>query len=314
MRRAFIGVFDSGVGGLTVVRELRALLPNERILYLGDTARVPYGNKSKETVQRYAYEALQFLSTVGSELKEREGQVSGASRPPPFEGRDLPLKLVVVACNTVSAVALEGLRQRISVPVIGVIQPAARLAVQSTKNSKVGVIGTRGTIRSGVYQEVLRHLDPGIEVGVQACPLLVPLAEEGWLQHPVTDLTLETYLGTFKVGGFDTLVLGCTHYPLLEPAIQKLLGNEVHLINSAKSTAQESALLLQKRGWLAKSMIQGSNEESMPRGELLCFVTDTPQRFREIAHHFLGEPPESVEQVELSGFVGGMEESHSVRA
>lgn len=293
MQKGAIGVFDSGVGGLTVVRELRRHLPQETILYLGDTARVPYGNKSRETVLGYAREALTFLQTAAKELAQRRKQADA----------DLQehggLKLVVVACNTVSAVALETLRSLVRIPVVGVIRPAVQRATSVTKTKTIAVIGTEGTIRSRAYQRTLEEFDPGLEVVAQPCPLLVPLVEEGWLDHPVTRLTLQTYLEDFARWETDTLILGCTHYPLLAPQIGSLLGEQVHLINSAQSTAQDVAALLQKRDWRRPQSAQG---------ELLCFVTDTAQRFRKIAQRFLGEKPESVEFVELSRFTNEQKE------
>src|SRR5712671_6211236 len=207
-----IGVFDSGIGGLTVVRALRELLPNENIFYLGDTARVPYGNKSAETVERYALELAKMLIAENA-------------------------KLIVVACNTVSSVAIPKLRANVSVPVIGVIEPGAQAAIAITRNRHVGVIGTRATIRSGAYENALRALNVHVRVTSQACPLLVPLIEEGMLDDKLTDQTIARYLDPMIAAGIDTLVLGCTHYPLLAPLIEEVAGPGIRLVDSAKNCA-----------------------------------------------------------------------------
>jgi glutamate racemase len=294
-----IGVFDSGVGGLTVVRAMRDLLPSETILYLGDTARVPYGNKSPETVRRYAREALAFLQIAAHELMLRTRKLEAwqplHTKPdspafPSVEGR---LKLVVVACNTVSAVALPDLRARSEVPVVGVIRPAVKRAVQVTRSQEVAIWGTEGTIRSQAYQQVLAEVAPQIRSLGLPCPLLVPLVEEGWLQHPVTDSVLRIYLSQLHSSTWDTLILGCTHYPLLRPALSALLPSSCALVDSSQTTAEEVLTLLQKRGWLAPIDA---------KGELLCFVTDSAARFRRVAAQFLGEEPQSVDQIEITAF------------
>ncbi|MCK6512200.1 glutamate racemase [Myxococcota bacterium] len=294
-----IGVFDSGVGGLTVVRAMRELLPSETILYLGDTARVPYGNKSPETVRRYAREALAFLQAAAHELMLRARKLEAwqplHTKPdspafPSVEGR---LKLVVVACNTVSAVALPDLRVRSEVPVVGVIRPAVKRAVQVTRSQEVAIWGTEGTIRSLAYQQVLAEVAPQIRSLGLPCPLLVPLVEEGWLQHPVTDSVLQIYLSQLPSSTWDTLILGCTHYPLLRPALSALLPSSCALVDSSQTTAEEVLTLLQKRGWLAPTHA---------KGDLLCFVTDSAARFRRVAAQFLGEEPQSVDQIEMTAF------------
>ncbi|MCB9639049.1 MAG: glutamate racemase [Myxococcales bacterium] len=294
-----IGVFDSGVGGLTVVRAMRELLPSETILYLGDTARVPYGNKSPETVRRYAREALGFLQKAAYELRLRQQSLESwqphAKTPdsPAFPTVDGRLKLVVVACNTVSAVALPDLRARSEVPVVGVIRPAVKRAVQVTKCQEVAVWGTEGTIRSHAYQHVLAEVAPHVKSLALPCPLLVPLIEEGWLQHDVTKSVLQIYLDQLPTKTWDTLILGCTHYPLLRPMLSALLPPSCSLVDSAQTTAEEVLTLLQKRGWLAPT------EQS---GELLCFVTDSADRFRRVATQFLGQEPQSVDQIEMTAF------------
>ena len=255
-----IGVFDSGIGGLTVVKALRNLLPNENIFYLGDTARVPYGPKSPETVQRYAIELAGMLM-----------------------GKDA--KALVVACNTVSSVALPLLTQKFPVPVIGVIEPGARAALQVTRNRHVGVIGTRATIRSGAYEKALRAADDNVRVSSRACPLLVPIIEEGLLNDDVTDQMIMRYLEPMLADGIDTLVLGCTHYPLLTNAIARAVKRQVMLVDSAQNCAKAVEETLDQRSLRAAS----SN-----RGELQVALTDAADNFLNVARdalqlHF-GEP------------------------
>lgn len=300
MQRAAIGVFDSGVGGLTVVRALRALLPHETIVYLGDTARVPYGSKSAETVRRYALEALQFLEQAAAELWERHQQIHapGASLP---QGSH-HLKMVVVACNTASAVSLEALRARASIPVVGVIRSAVRGALQHLTHNRVAVIGTQGTIRSRAYQRSFQVMAPGVELIARPCAVLAPLVEEGWIDHPVTKLALETYIGDLSEASIDSLILGCTHYPLLKEVIDDMFKGSIHLVDPSESTAGEVSLLLQKRHWLRR-------HQTDLMGELLCFVTDAPQRFREIASQFLGEEVHHVEQVDLMQYMSDVKGS-----
>jgi glutamate racemase len=248
-----IGVFDSGIGGLTVVKALRDLLPNENIFYLGDTARVPYGNKSAETVKRYALELAELL------MRENA-------------------KAIVVACNTVSSVAIPKLRASTPVPVIGVIEPGANAAIAHTRNRHVGVIGTRATIRSGAYENALRALNVHVRVSSRACPLLVPLIEEGLLDDKLTDLTLARYLEPLTADGIDTLVLGCTHYPLLVPAIARALGNKVHIIDSARNCARAVKELLDQQSLAAA----GDNG-----GKLEVALTDAADNFLSIAREAL---------------------------
>jgi glutamate racemase len=248
-----IGVFDSGIGGLTVVKALRDLLPNENIFYLGDTARVPYGNKSAETVERYALELAEML------VRENA-------------------KLIVVACNTVSSVAIPKLRAKISVPVIGVIEPGAHAAIAQTRNRHVGVIGTRATIRSGAYENALRALNIHVRVTSRACPLLVPLIEEGLLDDKLTDLTLRRYLEPLITDGIDTLVLGCTHYPLLVPAIARALGDKVQIIDSARNCAEAVKELLDQQ-----SLAAAKNHA----GKLEVALTDAADNFLGIAREAL---------------------------
>lgn len=256
-----IGIFDSGVGGLTVLKELSQLLPNEDLLYLGDTARVPYGTKSAATVQKYALESASFLVDRG-------------------------VKLLVVACNTASAVALPALRERFQLPVIGVIEPGARRAAGS-RNRRIGVIGTEGTVNSGRYEAAIHVLCPDAQVFSAACPLFVPLAEEGWAEHEVTRLTAVEYLQPMIKAQIDTLVLGCTHYPLLRRTLQKVLGPQVMLVDSAEETALMVAELFREQG-LSRPQHGGSRA---------FFVTDVPTRFERVGRAFLGCELGKVEQV-----------------
>jgi glutamate racemase len=248
-----IGVFDSGIGGLTVVSALRRALPNEAIYYLGDTARVPYGGKSPTTVQRYSLEIASLL--LGEDAKT-----------------------IVVACNTASALALPALEQQLPIAVTGVIAPGAKAAIHATRNGHIGVIGTRATIKSGAYERALRQLDSDIRVTSRACPLLVPLIEEGRLTSDITDRVLMEYLQPLLDDGVDTLVLGCTHYPLLRPAIHRLLGDAIALVDSAENCALAVRELLERDGLGAAA--GGS-------GELHVALTDPPDAFLAIAHDAL---------------------------
>jgi glutamate racemase len=248
-----IGVFDSGIGGLTVVKALRELLPNEDIFYLGDTARVPYGGKSAATVERYSMEMAEMLVQEDA-------------------------KTIVVACNTASSVALPKLKENFSIPVIGVIEPGARAAIAVTRNRHIGVIGTRATIKSSAYERVLRSLDPKIYVAARACPLLVPLIEEGWLDDKFTDLVIARYLEPLIGKGIDTLVLGCTHYPLLTGAIARFLKEKVALVDSAKNCAKAVEQLLDR---------QSLRAPGATKGVLQVALTDTPDTFLSVAREAL---------------------------
>ncbi len=264
MSERAIGIFDSGVGGLTVFKEVLRQLPGEEYLYLGDTGRVPYGTKSPRTVLRYALEAAAFLHAR-------------------------QVKALVVACNTASAVALEAIEEQFKVPVIGVIEPGARKAVGVTRNRRIGVIGTEGTVKSGAYTRAIHRLDPGVEVIAAACPLFVPLAEEGWADHAVARLAAAEYLAPLQQAGIDTLVLGCTHYPLLKQTLRAVLGESVVLVDSAEETARSLSLLLDE-GSLRRI--------SVPRSPRF-FVTDVPTRFERVGGAFLGADLRGVEQIEL---------------
>jgi glutamate racemase len=264
-RHAAIGVFDSGVGGLTVLKALMERLPLESTVYLGDTARVPYGTKSGEVVTRYSLANAQALL-------------------------EYDIKALVVACNTASAVALPALEAQLPIPVIGVIIPGAQAAVKATKTGKVAVIGTPGTIASGAYQAALAAASPGMEVHARACPLFVPLAEEGWTEGEVPRLVAEKYLGGDFLGQVDTLVLGCTHYPLLAPIIQQIVGPNVTLVDSAKATAERLVEVLRERE--LTRLERGTVERHY-------LVTDTPARFLEVGARFLGRPLSGARQIDL---------------
>lgn len=244
-----IGVFDSGIGGLTVVRALRQLLPNETIFYLGDTARVPYGGKSAATVERYSLEITEML------LAEN-------------------CKTIVVACNTASALALPRLEATTPVPITGVIRPGAQAAMAATRNGHIGVIGTRATINSGAYERALLALDPAVRISARACPLFVPLIEEGWLESEITDGVVRQYLAPLVEEGIDTLVLGCTHYPLLREAIGRFLGDEVRLVDSAQNCATAVARLLEEKD------LRADRDAS---GQLAVALTDPPDAFLDVA-------------------------------
>jgi glutamate racemase len=261
-----IGVFDSGIGGLTVVKALRNRLPNEGIVYLGDTARVPYGPKSAETVQRYALELAHMLMQKNA-------------------------KALVVACNTVSSVALPLLTRKFSVPVIGVIEPGARAALQTTRNQHVGVIGTLATIRSGAYEKALRAPHNNVRVTSRACPLLVPLIEEGLLDDEITDRVIVRYLAPLLADGIDTLVLGCTHYPLLSTAIARALGNEIALVDSAGNCA----IAVQET--LDRHSLRSATAN---RGELHVVLTDAADNFLNVARDALQLSFGSIELQPLS--------------
>jgi glutamate racemase len=256
-----IGVFDSGLGGLTVAAEVMRQLPAEGLIYFGDTARVPYGPKAPSTVRRYSREIASFL--------EREG-----------------VKAIVVACNTATAHALTALRAEVHVPVIGVIEPGARAAVAATRSGNVGVIGTAGTIRSGAYERAIRELAPDARITVQPCPLFVPLVEEGWLDKDATRLVAAEYLEPLIDAGVDSVVLGCTHYPLLKPLLAEVLGNGVRLIDSAAETAAETRRTLAERALEAPS-----TDEPLRR----FIASDDSSQFLRLGQRFLGRALDAVE-------------------
>ncbi len=259
-----IGIFDSGIGGLTVYRALKAHLPGESFIYLGDTARLPYGTKSESAVIRFSIQNTEFLLRFN-------------------------IKALVVACNTASSLALEALRERFAeLPIFGVIEPGAKLAVSSTKNGKIGIIGTEATVRSSRYEKIIKELRPDVQVFKKACPLFVPLVEEGWIKHRVTYMVAEEYLKPLRQKGIDTLILGCTHYPVLKEVIAEVMGKGVRLIESGEAVALELEEKLSSLGLLASS-----------GGEDRFFVTDFPQKFSEVATIFLGKRIDNVSRVEV---------------
>ena len=264
MNPAPLGVFDSGIGGLTVARALFERLPRESVIYFGDTARVPYGPKSPDTVRRYSAEILAHLLQRG-------------------------VKALVVACNTITAQALDYLKERSPVPLVGVIEPGARAAVQATRTGKIGVIGTAGTIASGAYERAITALRPDARVHAQPCPLFVPLVEEGWFDHPATELIARQYLEPLQRAGVDVLVLGCTHYPLMKPLLARVMGQGVTLVDSAEETAKAAAQELEARGLLAGD----------GRHEHVFVVSDDEPHFRKVGARFLGEKLKQVEVVPL---------------
>ena len=257
INEAPIGVFDSGLGGLTVAREIMRNLPTERIVYFGDTARVPYGSKSKDTIVRYSRQIVRFLKTQD-------------------------IKAIVIACNTATALAIDEVKEEAGMPVIGVIDPGAPMAVRATRNKNVGVIATRATIQARTYTTFINNLDPEINVISQACPLLVPLVEEGWLHDRITDEILMRYLDDVLEHDVDTLILGCTHYPLLRSAIKKLLGEQVTLINPAYETAKELEKMLAASG-LANVRPMDKNEPYPYK----FFVSDDAKKFKDFANSIL---------------------------
>ena len=268
-RDAAIGIFDSGIGGLTVAREIARALPDERLIYLGDTARLPYGSKSGETVVRYALRNVRFLA-------------------------ETPLKAIVVACNTVSSVALPAIREMVSVPVVGVIEPGARVAADRSPGGIIGVIGQPGTIGSGKYESHILRARPDARVFSRATPLLVPLAEEGWMGSEVARLVLTEYLSPLADQGVDTLVLGCTHYPLFKDQIRSMFQDqfdrEVELVDSAESVAGRLKAMF---------MVQGLDAPEGRGGGIRCFVTDSPATFQRVGQRFWGEDFPQVVQVDL---------------
>ncbi len=258
-----IGIFDSGIGGLTVLKAIREEIPREDIVYFGDTARVPYGTKSKETITKFSIDNVKFLQSFDT-------------------------KIVVVACNTASALGLGALKNQFAIPIIGVIEPGAKAALLSTKNGRIGVIGTKATIGSGSYEACLKKLDPSLKVFSQACPLFVPFVEEGWLDGEIISKVAQTYLEHLKSFKIDTLILGCTHYPLLTKMIQKAMGPKVKLVNSAQETAKEAKALLSR----LKLANRRKDQQSMR-----FYVSDEPEQFRVLGERFLGQAIQSVAKV-----------------
>ena len=250
-RNAPVGVFDSGVGGLTVAREIMRQLPDERIVYFGDTARVPYGSKSRDTVLRYSRQIIRFLRT-------RE------------------VKAIVIACNTATALTLDTVAAESDIPIIGVIHAGAKTAVESTRNGRIGVIGTEATIGSGIYTEVMKKMKPGIQVFGKSCPLFVPLVEEGFKEHVVTREIIEYYLESMKKSDIDAMILGCTHYPLLRSKIRNYMGEKIQIVNPAYETAMDLKQLLEEQDM--------ANDRSKMHSHYEFYVSDTAEKFRQFAN------------------------------
>lgn len=260
-----IGVFDSGIGGLTVLKEIMEQLPNEDIIYFGDTARIPYGTRSKETVIKYSFQCIKFLLSKN-------------------------IKAIVIACNTASAIVLESARGKFDVPIIGVIEPGAKAAISATRNNKIGVIGTSGTINSEAYQTLIRNIDKTTEVIGVACPLFVQIVEEGWEDTDVAMLAAEKYLMELKEHKIDTLVLGCTHYPILRYTLSKVMGKEVSLVNPAFETAKAVKEML---------ILNDMLKDSLDRPKYKFYVSDDPEKFRRIGGNFLRREIQSIEKVDI---------------
>lgn len=266
-----IGVFDSGVGGLTVAREIMRQIPNERIVYFGDTARVPYGSKSKETVTKYSRQIVRFLETQN-------------------------VKAIVIACNTASAYALEQIKKEIKVPIIGVVKPGAVTAARATQNGKIGVIATEGTIQSEIYTQYIKELKQDAKVIGKACPLFVPLVEEGLLEDPVTDEIAQRYLSVLIDSGIDTLILGCTHYPLIRSTVGKVMGDKVTLVNPAYETAIELKRLLEDH-----NMLQ-DEKPALGTNQYQFFVSDGADKFRQFANNIFKYGVLAVKQINIEEY------------
>lgn len=266
---AAIGIFDSGVGGLTVAREIMRLLPNEDIVYFGDTARVPYGSKSRETIIRYSEQIIRFLQTKN-------------------------VKLIVIACNTASALALETVSKEVDIPVIGVVVPGARAAVEATGSKKVGVVATEATINSEIYTKVIQQEKPEIQVQGQACPLFVPIVEEGFAKHKIAEDVIDYYLSDIKESGVDTLILGCTHYPLLRTKIREYLGDGIHLVNPAYETALDVKQVLEQDA-IRNDRVDGEVKHSF-------YVSDLADKFKLFANTILPFDIESTKKINIEEY------------
>lgn len=271
LMQAPIGVFDSGVGGLTVVREIMRQLPQERIVYFGDTARVPYGSKSQDTIIRYSRQIIRFLRTQR-------------------------VKAIVVACNTASALALPVIRPELDIPIIGVVKPGARVAANATKTNKIGIIGTEATVNSAIYTQTIQAVNPHIQVIGKACPLFVPLVEEGWLKESVTEQIASRYLDTFQNTGIDTLILGCTHYPLLRSLIGRLMGPEVQLVNPAYETASALRTLIEQKAICNPIPPQLQNDMYQ------FYVSDAAEKFKVFANSILPYDVETTKQINIEEY------------
>jgi len=270
-KNAPIGVFDSGVGGLTVVKEIMSQIPNERIVYFGDTARVPYGSKSKDTIIKYSRQIIRFLQAEG-------------------------VKAIVIACNTASAFAIDTVQKEFSMPIIGVVKSGAKVAVDTTKNGRIGIIGTEGTINSGMYTSFIKAQNPNAEVIARACPLFVPLVEEGMLNDTITEQVAGRYLTSLKKENIDTLIMGCTHYPLIKSTIQKVLGEGVDLVNPAYETAIELKRLLETEG------LANVREVDSPTLMYRFYVSDAAEKFKNFANSILPFDIKTIEQINIEKY------------
>lgn len=268
INNAPIGVFDSGVGGLTVAREISRQLPRESVVYFGDTARVPYGSKSKDTIIRYSRQIVRFLQT-----KE--------------------VKAIVVACNTASAFALDTIETELDIPVIGVVKPGAKSAIENTKNKRIGIIGTEGTIKSELYSEYIHGIDPEITVIGKACPLFCPLVEEGMLHDSVTNEIAERYLDELKEQNIDSLILGCTHYPLLRSTIREIMGEDVNLVNPAYETAISLGEMLKQKG---------INADINAKPKYTFYVSDDTEKFRRFANSIMPFEIDATSRINIEEF------------
>ena len=257
-----IGVFDSGLGGLTVVREMENILPEENVIYFGDTARVPYGSKSKSTIIEFSHQIMRFL--LGHEIKA-----------------------VIIACGTASSNALEELKEAYDLPIIGVVEPGAHLAVRTTKNGRIGVLGTAATIRSGAFERVIHKADPQLDVVSQPCPLFVPLAEEGWFSDEITRQIIRRYIAPVKEAGVDTVILGCTHYPLLRDLIQEEMGEGVSLINVSEAATREMGEYLKAHDMSAVEEPDPLDPSSIKKGRYEFFASDSIDQFRSFSKQIL---------------------------
>ena len=269
-KTAPIGVFDSGVGGLTVAREIMRNLPKEDIVYFGDTARVPYGSKSKDNIIRYSRQIIHFLQTKG-------------------------VKAIVIACNTASALALDTVKHEFDIPIIGVVEPGARAALAVTENKKIGVIGTEATVRSSMYEKIIKGINPEVSVIGKACPLFVPLVEEGFKKHQVTDEIIDYYLASLKQSDIDALILGCTHYPLLRSKIKEYVGEKITLVNPAYETAVDLKRILQEMD-MENPDIEGDH------GSYSFYVSDAADKFKQFANSILPYDIETTKQINIEEY------------
>lgn len=270
-KNAPIGVFDSGVGGLTVAREIMRQIPNERIVYFGDTARVPYGSKSKDNIIKFSRQIIRFLQTEN-------------------------VKAIVIACNTASALALDEMQQEFDLPILGVVKPGAKVAVETTANKRIGLIGTEANIRSGVYTRYIKSLDDEAKVFEKACPLFVPLVEEGWLHDDITLQVASRYLKELKEKDIDTLIMGCTHYPLIRSTIRKVMGDKVNLVNPAYETAIELKNLLERDNLANKCDVDS------PSSMYRFYVSDAEEKFKLFANSILPFDITMTKQINIENY------------